>query len=541
MSQEISRRTLLVGLAGTAVFVGCSSDGTDATANISSPASSTTASTDGATTVPTSLAPPTSLGDKLPGDPFTLGIASGDPDSSSVVLWTRLTVATSDKPVPVGWEVAEDEAFTKPVASGVTAADASVMFTVHVLAEKLPANQWFFYRFQAGGYVSEVGRTRTLPAAGTADTTFVLASASCQNFETGYYHAHKDIAAQEPDAVLFLGDYIYEYEARPVDEATGIVRSHLGPRLTTLDHYRVRYARYRSDPDLRAAHAACPWMVIWDDHEVENNYAGSVSAGQSTPEEFEAMRAAAYQAWWEHMPTRLPRPTPGEDYPIYRKVAIGDLATLFLVDGRQYRSDQVCGDRTLSLDPPCPEVFEPTRTMLGAEQESWLIDGLASTSSVWNVIGNQTILTDVTLNGAVLNFDQWDGYPAARKRLVDAIASSGKTNTVVVTGDIHLAGVGDVATDRLSAGGVVVATEFVTTSISSDGNLPEGSQDVLTAFETIKYAEDKRRGYILHTISPTAWTADYRVVDNVKATNATVTTDASFTMAPDKPGAVRKT
>jgi alkaline phosphatase D len=195
----------------------------------------------------------------------------------------------------------------------------------------------------------------------------------------------------------------------------------------------------------------------------------------------------------------------------------------------------------LSFDPPCPETFDDARTMLGAEQEKWLLDGLKASKSTWDIIGNQTILSDITLNGAVLNYDQWDGYPAARKRLVDGIAAIGRTGTVVVTGDIHLAGVADVTTAQPDQGGRTVATEFVSTSISSTGNLPDGADKILGDFKTVKYAEAVKRGYTMHTVTPTKWTAVFRSVEDISRADSPVTTTATFTVTPGQPGATRVT
>jgi alkaline phosphatase D len=542
---KISRRTLLAAgpTAAAAFLAACGSSDKTATPSTTS---GTSDSTTGSTTPGPSTAPPsstatattsTTLGEHLPADPFGLGIASGDPLPTSVILWTRLTVATKGQPVPMAWEVASDDAFTKIVSSGIVNAEAASAFAVHVDATKLPSDSWFFYRFKAGGYISPVGRTRTMPAEGAAVKSFTFAAASCQHFESGFYAAHRDIAEQKPDAVLFLGDYIYEYESQPIDPTKFVFRSHNGPRPINLDQYRQRYARYKGDPQLQAAHAAAPWVCIWDDHEVENNYATNNSERGTTSDAFTAQRAAAYQAWWEHMPTRLAQPKPGST--IYRGFSIGSLANVFMLDGRQFRTDQACNDKVLSADPPCAETFDEARTMLGAEQEKWLLDGLKASKSTWDIIGNQTILSDITLNNAVLNYDQWDGYPAARKRLVDGIAAIGRTGTVVVTGDIHLAGVADVTTAQPDQGGRTVATEFVSTSISSTGNLPEGADKILGSFKTVKYAEAVKRGYTMHTVTPTQWTAVYRSVDDISRADSAVTTVATFTVAVGTPGATR--
>jgi alkaline phosphatase D len=311
---------------------------------------------------------------------------------------------------------------------------------VHAVAEL--ESGWWFYRFRAGTFTSPTGRAQTAPAADSAAEAR-FASASCQNYQNGYYTAHRDIADQQPDFVVWLGDYIYEGDSYPIDGAN-VVRSHGTPEVRTLDDYRNRYALYRGDADLQASHAACPWYVIWDDHEVENNYASLIPENPEEAPDFAARRAAAYQAWWEHMPVALPPPNGTDEYRIYRSFRWGSLLDLALLDGRQYRSDQACGDPGLSLDPACPETFDPDRTMLGAEQEAWLIDTLDAATSTWRVIGNQTVFGDLTLAGAVLNYDQWDGYPADRSAIVDRLAADAVPNVVVLTGDIHLAGTGTI-------------------------------------------------------------------------------------------------
>ena len=389
----------------------------------------------------------------LPADPFRLGVTSGDPDATSVVLWTRLVGDLPDV-VDVVWEVAADDTFGDVLATGATTATAADGHSVHVVADLAGP---VAYRFHAGGFTSAVGRA----APAVAGATLKLAAATCQHWETGFYAAHRDLVEWGPDAVVFLGDFIYEGASRPVGE--GRVRSHDGPEPTDLAGYRARYAQYLSDPDLQASRAACPWFAIWDDHEVENNYAALVPQDAADAATFAARRTAAYQVWWEHMPVRLARPVAGADTVISRRASYGDLVDLVLLDGRQFRSDQACGGAELSTEPACPEAADPARTMLGAAQETWVADTLAASSAAWAVLGQQTVLTDLRLpNGGVLNYDQWDGYAPARDRLL-AAAAPVAGRMVVLTGDIHLAGVGVLPG---------IGTEFVTTSVSSGGDIP---------------------------------------------------------------------
>jgi alkaline phosphatase D len=527
----ISRRSFLA--AGAAVVVAACSDSGNANSTTTAAASTTTSTstTEAATTTEatttTSTLPPV----ELSGDPFTLGVASGDPDPASVVLWTRLAPdplnggGMPDDDVEVTWELSDSADFATVVSSGVEIATLERGHTVHAIAP-MDQGSWF-YRFRVGGYISPVGTTRAAPDAGVNLPGATFAVANCQNYADGQYAAHRDLAEHTPDFVVFLGDYIYEDPGIPGNEDP-TARVHLGPEPTTLEDYRNRYARYKSDPHLQAAHAACPWFVIWDDHEVENNYAGLTPQAIADAPTFPTRRFAAYQAWWEHQPVRLDPPLgPDKEYRIYRNVHWGDLIDLVLLDGRQYRTDQACGDVTLSLDPPCAEVLDPTRTMLGDEQETWLFDTLAASTATWNVIGNQVVFSDSTLNGAVLNYDQWDGYPLERARIVQHLADTDVPNVVVLTGDIHLAAVGQLrAGDR--AVGKPIGAEFITTSISSNGLISDQFTDVLKSYPQLVDAELTHRGYSLHSVTAERWTADYRFVADVTNAESEVTTLGTY-------------
>ena len=546
----ISRRVFLTGSAailtgGTTALGACSDDGPAADVD----ESTTTASTTGTSTTDTSSTPaptpdtqpppttpvssvlttPETIAIDLGGDPFTLGVASGDPAIHGVVLWTRLAPdplnggGMPPDDVEVLWEVSSDEGFGTVSANGTVVATAAYGHSVHALATIDPG--WWYYRFRVGGYTSLVGRTQPAPSM-TAEPQLVrFASASCQNYQDGFYTAHRDIADQQLDFVVFLGDYIYEGGAATIGE-NFVVRTHGAPEATTLEAYRNRYALYKSDADLQAAHASCPWFVTWDDHEVENNYAGLIPQNAAEATVFSERRRAAYQAWWEHQPVNLPAPAAGsDDYTIYRSARWGDLLHLAILDGRQYRTDQACGDPGLSLDPACAEAFDESRTMLGDTQEQWLLDTLASASEFWQVIGQQTIFGDVTLGGAVLNYDQWDGYPVERNRIVDSLDSS--NNTVVLTGDIHFGGVGTIRQGERGTG-AAVGVEFVTTSISSGGRIDPAVTEVVKAIPDIVDVELEHRGYILHTVTPERWSAEYRMVETVKEPAAPMFVHATF-------------
>ena len=534
-SQPMSRRVFLCG--GASVAIAACSDSLDTTNSSAKTTASTTAAPVAATDAPTTSVATTTTSTiadvQLVGDPFTLGIASGDPDATSVVLWTRLAPepytggGMPPNDIDVLWEVSATDDFAEIAFSGSETATAAHGHTVHAVAQ-LDQGDWF-YRFRVGRYTSPVGITRPAPASDAPLAQAKFAAASCQNFPAGYYAAHRDIAEQQPDFTVWLGDYIYEGAGVPFDP-NATTREHIGEEPTTLDGYRNRYGQYKSDPQLQASHASCPWFVIWDDHEVENNYAGLTPQDPADGAGFQDRRFAAYQAWWEHQPVRLDPPvSAAQEYRIYRDTQWGDLIEVALLDGRQYRSDQACGDVTLSLDPPCPEALDPSRTMLGAAQEQWLLDTLSASTSAWNLIGNQVVLADATFNGAVLNYDQWDGYPVAGDRLLQAIADADIQNLVVVTGDIHLAAVAQLRAGDRSTGRNIGA-EFVTTSISSSSNVDEALADVLKSFPNLVDAELVYRGYTMHTVTPERWTAEYRIVTDVSDPDSEVTTFGTYTI-----------
>ncbi len=525
MSTPISRRIFLA-LGASVVVAACSkSDGGGSGDDGSGDTTpSTTPSTTPTTSTPLAPAP-------FDVDPFTLGVASGDPSTNSVIIWTRLAPdplnggGIAEEEVPVRWEVATDIEFTDIVSSGDVVATARHGHSIHVEVAP-PAGAVAYYRFRVGEFTSPVGATRVAPDSSSLDTVRI-ATASCQNYTAGYYTAYDDMVKQSPDLVVFLGDYIYEGGVGTLGADT--VRLHNSEEITDLVAYRNRYALYRSDPLLRNAHAACPWVVTWDDHEVENNYAGLTPQDAVDADGYAARRAAAYQAWWEHMPVRLDPPV-DENLSIHRRVTWGGLVNMLVLDGRQYRDDQACGDAVLQVSPACEEASVPERTMLGAQQEAWVAENIES-DAVWSVLANQTVMTDIRLGAAVLNYDQWDGYAPARDRLMESVSSA--DNLVVLTGDIHLAGVGQLTSsiEPTTARGV----EFVTTSISSSGNIDSSTEALLVALPNIIDAEVAHRGYTLHTIDATSWTADYRIVDDALVEGSAVTTWKTFAVTAGSP------
>lgn len=456
-------------------------------------------------------------------DPFTLGVASGDAYAQGVVLWTRLAPSPlgdgglDDRSYVVRWEMALEEGFEEVIRSGVTRADHEHAHSVHVDVRDLEPAVTFWYRFRAGSHISRVGRTSTLPLY-TLPESFVLATATCANYAVGYFTAYRDLAESAPDAVVFLGDYIYEVGART--SSNPVVRARPWVEVSTLDGYRRRYALSRTDPDLQAAHATCPWYVTWSDHEVDDNYTANTSpANQPLGTDFTSRRDTAYKAWWEHMPVRLAPPQPGREFRIYRRFKVGSLVDLVLLDTRQYRSAPACDGNGSPFTPPCAEVSEPDRTMLGTTQERWVGDTLERSTAAWTAIAGDVVFADTTYNGAILSYDHWDGYPAARARLFDAIRTSDVTNAVLLSGDTHF-GIAAMPgrVDRSSSAGTV-AVEFTTPSITS----PPGPyrSPMRWAFrsalakgwmpEVIDTYFD-RRGWAKHTITPDSWTTEFRAV-----------------------------
>ncbi|CAN5121516.1 alkaline phosphatase D family protein [soil metagenome] len=524
----VSRRRFLAGLAATAAVGACISDGRTDGGDGAGPA--TTASI----TVPPDLPPGL----------FAVGVASGDPRPDSVILWTRLApepTAGGGMPpvdVPVEWEVAADGDFEDVVASGTAVATPELAHSVHVDSGGLEPATAYRYRFKVGDQISAVGTTRTAPGDEDGPERLRFAFASCQHFEQGYYTAHRALAAEDLDLVVFLGDYIYE--GGPADPGLGHPRRHTTPEPVDLAGYRNRYGEYKADPDLQAAHAAFAWVCTWDDHEVEDNYAGAVggSSGVGTgPDAFLRRRAAAYQAYYEHQPLRLDPPD-GPDYAIHRTQRWGGLARFFVLDTRQYRSDQVCGP--LGAGPVCPEVDDPARTMLGAAQEEWLDAELAATEAAWNVVAQQVVLSQVAVpigDQLAVSFEAWDGYRAARQRLLDRLAG-GVPNPVVISGDVHASAAGNLHADASDPSTPVVAAELVTTSISSATD-PGWIALVETARATspaARYADARRRGYVVCDVTPQRWRADFRYVSTALEPTAEVTTGATCALVAGAAG-----
>ena len=478
--------------------------------------------------------------------PFTLGVASGDPLPKSVVLWTRLATDPFDggagtKQVHVKWEVAADEQFRRVVRRGNTMAGPELGYSVHVEVHGLRPSTTYWYRFRSRGAISPVGRTRTAPSAGASPPSLRFAFASCQQWQRGYYTAYRHMAEQDLDLVIHLGDYIYE------GNHSTTVRPALPPEPVQaepmdLASYRNRYALYKTDADLQAAHAAFPFLVTWDDHEVENNYASDISQVDTEPDQdpavFRQRRAAAYQAWYEHMPVRASQVPAGPDLLLYRRLRFGDLAEINMLDTRQYRSDQACGG---GLTPPCDELVHPARTITGPEQESWLLDGLATSRSRWKVLAQQVFMAQLDIApgpDVLVNTDGWDGYPFSRDRLLGFIADRGVSDVVVLTGDIHTSWVNDLKADFADPASATLATEFVGTSISSDGDGDDSNNisALLPGNPHIKFFSN-RRGFVQCELTRRQWRTDYQEVPYVSRPGAPLTTRASFIVESGRAGA----
>ena len=485
---------------------------------------------------------------RLAPDAFPLGVASGYPAPDGVVLWTRLAPESLvDGSVPqaaieVGWEIATDEAFRDIVLKGTERALPRWGHSIHVEAAGLKPEHHYFYRFHAGGGVSAVGRTRTARAPGAASDRLRFAFASCQQYEQGYYAAYRNMAREDLDFVVHLGDYIYESSW-----GRNHVRKHDAAEPITLDEYRNRHALYKSDPDLRAAHAAFPWLVTWDDHEVNNDYAGDHSQHRDLPEAFRRRRAAAYQAYYEHMPLPKRMQPAGGDMRIYTRADFGALARIHVLDDRQYRSPQACprpgrGGSNVVFRSECAELQQPGRTLLGPEQERWLLEGLAATGPRWNIIAQQTLMAQVDRRpGPEQTFwtDGWDGYPETRARLLRRLAEKRTANPLVIGGDVHMFAVSDLKLDFDDPASPVVATEFTGTSITSQGASPKVLETWRSENPHIKFGDSTRRGYTTVELSAKTCVTRLRAVQSVADPAAPVATLATFVVEDGRPGAQR--
>ncbi|UJR85727.1 alkaline phosphatase D family protein [Sandaracinus amylolyticus] len=470
-------------------------------------------------------APPSD--DAIDRDPFTLGVASGDSTSSGVVIWTRLCFdpragGLPDRAIDVRWEVAADDAFEHVIASQIIAARPEHAHSLHVEVEGLPADVEVFYRFAVSGFVSATGRARTAPGDDVMPERLRFVIASCQRYDDGFYTAHAAIAEESIDFVIFLGDYVYEtsnpHGVRPLPDPTPI----------DLAGYRARYAIARSDASLQAAHARAPWFVTFDDHEVENNYAGTIP--EHAQDGFEARRAAAYQAFWEHTPMRGGPPIEGA-LRVHRALRWGALVDGFVLDTRQHRTDQLCGD---VIGPPCAELADEHGSLLGETQEDWLLEGLRAARAPWVLVAQQLPMVDTFFGGDPAHPDAWEGYPSQRRRLTEAFGET--SGVLVLSGDRHAAYCTVVHRDPRDPESDAVAVELQCTSISTGGDGAPGQDDegraLVASNPVFRYATGRWRGYTRVTLTPALGRADFRVMSTVREPVAAVLDDARFLLDP---------
>jgi alkaline phosphatase D len=472
---------------------------------------------------------------------FTLGVASGEPTHDGVVLWTRLAKdpialdgfgGLPDRPVPVQWQLAKDENFRHVVRRGAEVAHRAAAHSVHVELDGLDPGAEYFYRFKAGGELSPVGRTLTAPAPGTRGRPLNLSFTSCADYQTGWFTPYRRMAEDQPDLIAFLGDYIYEY-----GDYKYPVRDQAGGECLDLAGYRVRHAQHKADPESQLAHAIAPWVVVWDDHDIENAWAGDVPEQPDPP--FLKRRAEAFQAYYENMPLRRAQKPDGAALKLYRSIRWGEVANLHLLDTRQYRDLYACTGKSGTVGPDCLDRFEPNRTILGRDQEAWLDDRLKRSRATWDLLGQQVFLMEMDwTNGEGKGYSNegWDGYVASRNRLTAAIDAY-RRNAVVLTGDVHSHWAGEVKRDHQDPGSESVAVELVTTSVTSAGNgLDEypNTQVLLEENPHVKFFNG-RRGYVRTRLTQQEMKVEFRSVSRVTEPYAPAYTSGSFVIEPGRP------
>ena len=475
--------------------------------------------------------------------PFSLGVASGDPWPDSVVLWTRLAPEPLEgggmpmANVEVSWQIATDRAFRTIVRSGTAIARPELGHSVHVEAGGLSPGREYWYRFRCGGETSQIGRTKTAPAPGAPIDKVRFGVCGCGQYETGYFSAYGRLAEEQFDFVFHTGDYIYEGRGDQYRNPRN-ARHHLGQEIYTLVDYRNRYAQYKSDPDLLAAHLSAPFIVSWDDHEVDNDYAGDQDERETPPEVFLLRRAAAYQAYYETMPLRQTSLPTGPTLPLFRHLKFGNLIDLSVLDTRQYRSKQaVCSDPNA-----CPELFDVNRTILGERQERWLFDNVAKSDARWTVIGQQvpTFARDMNAANPLSRYsvDKWDGYAESRKRLFTQLRDAKTPNPIVLSGDVHNHWCSDLKLDFTNPASPTIGVEFTNSSVTSGG---DGSE-VAPAWELIRKDNphitfhSNKRGYLACTATDATMRADFRVVDRVTAPDQPARTARTMIVEAGRPG-----
>lgn len=508
---------------------------------------------------PPVMSEPTSV-PRWRSDPFALGVASGEPRPDSVLLWTRLypgapvvgESATAlqlqqhfqqqsglnvNQSCVASYEIYSDEGLSKRVKQGHVQTHMGRGWSVHARVTGLEANRPYWYRFRCGDALSPVGRTRTAPAAGASTSQMRVALASCQHYEQGYYAAHADMAKQPLDVVLFAGDYIYE-STNPKHR----IRPHTGGVPVTLDQYRERHALYKRDPDLQACHAAHPWVCTWDDHEVENDYADSHNRSYQDAAGFLQRRAAAYQAYFEHMPVWPGANDHGPHQRIHSHYQWGDLVDWWMLDCRQYRSAQPCRDPLKGggrVVVNCDERDDPRRTMLGAEQERWFAQSFQAAQAHWRLVVQSTLIASTSIPtpiGRSVFTDGWDGYPVARQRLIRTLAQAPKGTVVTLGGDVHMNVAANLREVPNDADSPIVAAELVTTSISSRGMAESTLAHIREHNPDIRHARSDERGYVLLDIQREHLQASFRTTPHPAQAGASLGTQAQCLVRHGQPG-----
>ena len=491
------------------------------------------------------VAAPTALARRWRDNPFVLGVASGRPRADSVVLWTRLCVSEADRQsvndaLPVQVEVFADPALKHRVHNTTQTTDATRGHSVHAHVQRLKPSTDYWYRFRQGDALSAVGHTRTAPAANADVRSLRIALTSCQHFEQGQFVAHQDIAQQAFDFVLFMGDYIYESS-----NAQYALRKHNSEEPKTLAQYRLRYEQYKRDPMLQAAHAAHPWVLMWDDHEVVNDYANDVDRQYTPKEVFLLRRAAAYQAYFEHQPVLL-----GPDPDSAGQAAMrlhdhfhwGQLADVWTLDCRQYRSPQACRDPLRGggrMVMQCEALNDPQRTLLGWEQEAWLEKTLRASKRTWKLLAQATQISSTGVPapaGRAYWNDAWDGYPEARQRLLHNVVAANLKNVVTLGGDVHMNVAAHLRMVHNDPQSPVLASEFVTTSITSRGMGEKAVATIRDSNPDVLHARADERGYTAITVSPDQLRCDFKTTAFPAGSENGFKTQASFVVHKDTPG-----